>query len=79
VARQGKVGWNDAFWYAAQAMHGGSMSSYKEEQDRAMAALDNAMCTVLERHGINPHAMLAAPDQPDRKALPQMSLLDEAA
>jgi len=49
------------------------------EVEKAMAILDEAMCAVLERHGIDVEIMLSAPDTHGQKALPQLDLLDAAA
>ncbi|MFZ5883011.1 MAG: hypothetical protein ACOYYI_04455, partial [Chloroflexota bacterium] len=58
-------GWRDPFW-CATAKHRDDV-----EAEKAMAILDEAMCAVLERHGIDVQAMLACE--------PKQLLLAEAA
>lgn len=68
VAKKRLTGWRDPFW-CATAKHRDDV-----ETEKAMAILDEAMCAVLERHGIDVQAMLAPPE---RKAgdVPQLELI----
>lgn len=68
VAKKYRSRWDDPFWIAL------NRTKDVEERAKAMNNLDDAMCAVLERHGVDVQAMLAPPE---RKAgdVPQLELL----